>query len=108
MHVCMNLLSDISPLPFPSPPPPPPPLQASRGSVSYEPLSEGQLEEIRREVKQYVEGTLPELEVGWRGEEGEGGGRGEGGREGGAGEVRRNNEVIIIINYAISHTCIVI
>ena len=38
-------------------------LQANRGSVSYEPLSEGQVTEIQRQVHQFTEGTIPEIEV---------------------------------------------
>ena len=32
--------------------------------VSYDPLGEGQIAEIQRQVQQYLDGTIPEIEVG--------------------------------------------
>lgn len=37
---------------------------SNRTSVSYEPLSEAEVQDIQRQVRQYLEGTLPEIEVG--------------------------------------------
>lgn len=38
-------------------------LQANRASVSYEPFTEGEKEDIQRQVRQYLDGTLTEIEV---------------------------------------------
>ena len=32
--------------------------------MSYDPLGEGQIVEIQRQVQQYLDGTIPEIEVG--------------------------------------------
>lgn len=37
---------------------------SNRASVSYEPLSETEVQDIQRQVRQYLEGILPEIEVG--------------------------------------------
>ena len=39
---------------------------SNRTSVSYEPLSEAEVQGIQGQVRQYLEGTLPEIEVGGR------------------------------------------
>ena len=39
-------------------------VQANRASVSYEPLTEGEKEDIQRQVRQYLDGSLAEIEVG--------------------------------------------
>ena len=38
-------------------------IQANRASVNYEPLTESEKEDIQRQVRQYVDGTLTEIEV---------------------------------------------
>lgn len=38
-------------------------IQANRASVNYEPLTEGEREDIQRQVRQYVDGTLADIEV---------------------------------------------
>ena len=35
-------------------------------SLSYDPLNEAQINDIHRQVRGYVEGTLPELKVGFK------------------------------------------
>ena len=37
--------------------------QANRASVSYEPLTEGEREDIQRQVRQYLDGSLADIEV---------------------------------------------
>ena len=37
--------------------------QANRASVSYEPLTEGEREGIQRQVRQYLDGSLADIEV---------------------------------------------
>ena len=36
---------------------------ANRGNVSYEPLSENEIQDIQREVKRYLDGTIQDIEV---------------------------------------------